>query len=187
MSQRERELIRDLIKLSDYTENDLHIEVGTKDGDSLIEAMKGNDKFHAISVDPILTKTCRRAFSGNNRVEFISKLSDKAYNKLAKKDVKASSIYIDGDHSYKWAKHDIINYWKLWNKKGFFAGHDYTKRGRKRYGVIPAVNEFFELDYPWRINMRFPCKNGILHVFEKVWFYIEKKQMSKYREFLKNL
>jgi predicted O-methyltransferase YrrM len=46
-------------------------------------------------------------------------------------------IYIDGDHSYKWALHDITNYWAKVKPGGVLCGHD-----RSLSGVAQALEEF---------------------------------------------
>jgi hypothetical protein len=58
-------------------------------------------------------------------------------------------IYIDGDHSYEGAKHDLKFIRKV-KLNGIFAGHDFTNNKhsmtRKGYGVQKAVMEFMQLN-----------------------------------------
>jgi hypothetical protein len=54
-------------------------------------------------------------------------------------------VYIDGDHSYEFAKNDIAAWWPKIKPGGILSGHDYTVGNPEKghvYGVIQAVDEF---------------------------------------------
>lgn len=68
----------------------------------------------------------------------IKDFSDNAINKI-KENV--DFIYIDGDHSYKQAKKDMINYWGKLKPGGIMGGHDITNP-YDDYGVCRAFYEF---------------------------------------------
>lgn len=70
-----------------------------------------------------------------DRVNIIKQFSDKALEFIA--DESFDFIYIDGDHSYKWALHDITNYWAKVKPGGVLCGHD-----RSLSGVAQALEEF---------------------------------------------
>ena len=71
----------------------------------------------------------------NERFSLIPKYSDKALEDL--EDNKYDFIYVDADHSYKWALHDITNYWNKVKEGGILCGHD-----RSLDGVRKALQEF---------------------------------------------
>jgi len=50
-------------------------------------------------------------------------------------------IYIDGNHTYSYVKHDIENSYALVKEGGWIGGHDYSQHST---GVIQAVDEFGE-------------------------------------------
>ena len=71
----------------------------------------------------------------SGRFNLIKKYSDAALLDL--EDDKYDFIYIDADHSYEWASHDIKNYWQKVKSGGILCGHDRSLDGVKR-----ALNEF---------------------------------------------
>jgi len=48
-------------------------------------------------------------------------------------------IFVDGDHSYENAKHDITNYYSKVRSGGLYAGHDFSLPG-----VTQALKEFIK-------------------------------------------
>jgi len=50
-------------------------------------------------------------------------------------------VYIDGNHSYKYALQDIHNYWPKVKEGGVLCGHDYYNMSKARE-VKKAVDEF---------------------------------------------
>jgi len=68
-------------------------------------------------------------------ITWLRKYSDDALDEIPMVDF----IYIDGDHSYKQAKKDMVNYWDKVNEGGILAGHDITAQN---YGVAQAFVEF---------------------------------------------
>ena len=71
----------------------------------------------------------------SGRFSLIRKYSDKALEEL--EDGKYDFIYIDADHSYEWAIHDMTNYWEKVKDGGVLCGHD-----RNLPGVKKALEEF---------------------------------------------
>lgn len=180
----EKTVIRELLMLSEFTEEDIYVEVGTREGKSLLAAVDGNDKMQIISIDKHQLKPTKARFASRG-IRFIEADSHKAYKQLRNEGVEISSIFIDGNHEQHYVQRDIIDYWKLWNGKGFFGGHDFTKR--KGYGVIQAVREFFGIDTMAKVNRRWKVKGGVLHVCHTVWFFIKNEELSKYRPYLRKL
>ena len=68
----------------------------------------------------------------------IKDFSDNAIRRISKK---VDFIYIDGDHSYKQAKKDMVNYWAKLKDGGIMGGHDITNP-YDDYGVCRAFFEF---------------------------------------------
>jgi len=71
----------------------------------------------------------------SGRFRLIKKRSDEALEYL--ENSKYDFVYIDGDHSYKWVKHDIEKYWEKIKEGGILCGHD-----RNLEGVKKALEEF---------------------------------------------
>jgi len=57
---------------------------------------------------------------------------------LARKEIRADFIFIDGAHDYESVKADITNFLPLLAPGGIFAGHDYDENWP---GVMRAVNQ----------------------------------------------
>ena len=62
-------------------------------------------------------------------------------------DDKYDIIYIDGDHSYKGVKNDLISAYNKIKDGGFIMGHDYAINLKKtshifKFEVKKAVNDF---------------------------------------------
>jgi len=73
--------------------------------------------------------------SFSERFTFIKRYSDAALELLP--DVAFDFVYVDGDHSYKWALHDMTNYWNKVKSGGVLCGHD-----RSLSGVAQALAKF---------------------------------------------
>jgi predicted O-methyltransferase YrrM len=73
--------------------------------------------------------------SFSERFTFIKRYSDAALELLP--DEAFDFVYVDGDHSYKWALHDMTNYWNKVKSGGVLCGHD-----RSLSGVAQALAEF---------------------------------------------
>lgn len=72
--------------------------------------------------------------------EFIKKYSMDAVKDFA--DESLDFVYIDGNHSYAYAKQDIEAWTPKVRKGGIVSGHDYTRS--KSVGVKDAVNEYIQ-------------------------------------------
>jgi len=179
----EKEHITNLLKLSEFTEEDTYLEIGTRWGQSLYAATTANDRMKIISVDVHQLPETRKFFG--DRVQFMEFKSDQACRRLISHGTKISAAFIDGDHSYEWAKKDTKACLKMFNGRGFIAGHDFTKR--KGYGVMPAVAEVFGIDEIARINRRWKVKGGELHVMHTVWVFVSDEAMPKYKDYLDTL
>ena len=71
---------------------------------------------------------------------FIKATSEDAfYNFFVLQDIKIDLLFIDGDHSYEHAKHDISKYYSKVRSGGLFSGHDFSLPG-----VTRALKEFRE-------------------------------------------
>ena len=113
-------------------------------------------------VDPWIQQPAKIYKDGCNSVDFdeaieVARNRLQAYGDRAKfwrmfsidaashfKDESLSFAYIDGNHSYKYAKLDIETWWKKVVKGGILGGHDYydTKSHYQDCGVKSAVDEF---------------------------------------------
>lgn len=82
-----------------------------------------------------VANTALQKYIDQNRFKLIRKFSDQALADL--ENQLFDFIYVDADHSYEWALHDITNYWKLVKSGGILCGHD-----RSLEGVSRALNEF---------------------------------------------
>ena len=71
-----------------------------------------------------------------DKVVFVKKLSDDAVNDVPND---LDFCYIDANHSYKYVKNDIKNYYPKIKKGGYIGGHDFHISA---LGVIIAVLEF---------------------------------------------
>lgn len=82
-----------------------------------------------------ITMETMKPYIESRRFSIIRKYSDKALEDL--EDGKYDFIYIDADHSYEWALHDMTNYWNKVKDGGVLCGHD-----RSLHGVKMALEEF---------------------------------------------
>jgi len=179
----EKAHVGELIKLSGFTEEDTYLEIGTRFGQSLYMAVNADPKMKIISVDKHQVKDVRKAYEG--RVEFMEFESDAACRRLISHGTKISAAFIDGDHTQHWAAKDMRACLKMFNGKGFLAGHDFTKH--KGYGVMPAAMEVFGIPEVTRINRRWRVLDGEFHVMHTVWVYIPDSSMPKYKDYLDTL
>jgi len=107
----------------------------------------------------------RERLKDYNQITFIKKTSDNAINDIPKLDF----LYIDGNHTYKFVKKDLNNYWNKINNNGIIAGHDFNIGTP---GVMKAVMEFVNEnnlklnvdDYDWWI-----IKPGITYERRTKW------------------
>lgn len=133
----------------------LGIEIGVWEGTNSVRLLEQFPNLTLIGIDPFeeyqdwcgyvkseninsrekVANTVLKKYIDENRFKLIRKFSDKALLELT--DQSFDFIYIDGDHSYDWALHDITNYWKLVKTGGILCGHD-----RSLEGVSRALNQF---------------------------------------------
>jgi len=95
----------------------------------------GHINHQHMSEREVITMETMKPYIESGRFSFIRKYSDKALEDL--EDGKYDFIYIDGDHSYEWAFHDMTNYWEKVKDGGVLCGHD-----RSLDGVKKALEEF---------------------------------------------
>jgi len=72
-----------------------------------------------------------------NKVHFFEDYADNVLNSIP--DNSLDFIFIDGDHSYEYAKNDITKWWSKVKVGGLFSGHDFSLPG-----VTKALKEFRE-------------------------------------------
>jgi predicted O-methyltransferase YrrM len=76
----------------------------------------------------------------NNKIEIIRKTSIDALSDIPNN---VDFVYIDGNHSYRFVKHDIEEYYPKVRKGGIIGGHDFDA---SHMGVAKAVFEFKSKD-----------------------------------------
>lgn len=138
-------------------DNLLGVEVGVWEGDNAKRMMDELPNLTLIGVDPFegyqdwhmyidernISEREQRAIENMKpyveagRFSFLRKYSDKALEDL--EDEKFDFVYVDADHSYEWAYHDITNYWSKIKSGGVLCGHD-----RNLSGVSKALAQFCE-------------------------------------------
>ena len=129
------------------------IEIGLCQGHNAVRMLNHLPNLHLTAIDPFLgykdwngyvtseilqgrEVTALRALeSFADRFTFIKRYSDAALELLP--DESFDFVYVDGDHSYKWALHDMTNYWTKVKSGGILCGHD-----RSLSGVAQALAEF---------------------------------------------
>ena len=180
-------IMANLVKLSGGTSEDYHMEIGTATGKSLTVVHDLVPNVPIVTIDPYPQKKATNFYKGDPRVRFIKEKSNKGIKIVGRDGISPTTVYIDGDHTKKWAKSDIERSWKIWNHKGFLGGHDYTRQRAKHWGVIEAVRDFFGVYRDCKINRRYPCREGVLHICDTFWFYIDNDQMHKFEDYLRDL
>ena len=93
------------------------------------------EKFN-ISYEDSYKRAKKRLKKFVGRIQFIKKLSSDAVKDIPNG---LDFVYIDGNHTYKYVKEDIKNYFPKLKKNGILAGHDFDYLSP---GVIKAVIEF---------------------------------------------
>jgi len=107
------------------------------------------DKFYQVNYEKVINKFLSRMEPYLERYILL-----RMYSKTAARVVQDGSldfVFIDGNHSYEFAKEDI----ELWLPKiksgGLLTGHDYNVRGyKKSFGVTQAVEERFGTDFNFK-------------------------------------
>jgi len=84
-------------------------------------------------------------------------MSDEAIKKIP--DEHLDWIFIDANHSYEYAKQDIINWMPKVKHGGLVSGHDYGRNMHSDKGVTKAVDELIP-----NVNRGY---NGVWYVFKE--------------------
>lgn len=153
--------INGLIDLINYTNlnNIIMVEIGSFSGESTLAFLKSNKVSTIYCIDPWkdnwspiaikskynmseVEKTFDNRFITDSRVIKHKGTIDTFVNEYANKLYNIDLVYLDGNHSYEFVKHDIsITIDKIHPK--FISGHDYDPKSDYLKGVLKAVNEFY--------------------------------------------
>lgn len=168
------------------------VEVGVEKGQYSFLLMQANPKMKMYGVDPyqkfegyldhIMAETFPRLrakaeenLKPYSRYKFIIKTSEDAVKDF--KDNSLDFVYIDGNHSYPFAKFDIEAWTPKVKEGGIVSGHDYARLrhgGSKTWGVQQAVNEYVAENniqlYTWGMN----GKNGLKRDGSRSWMFIKE-------------
>jgi len=178
----ERRVLAELVRASGC---DNYLEIGSLEGDSIRDVLEYSPDIQITSVDCKYADMFWDKYRNDPRIRTFEFTSDAAYRRLKKRNETFSNIYIDADHSYEWVKHDINKYWELWDHKGFFGGHDFTKHKRTGYGVVLAVTEFFGIPNHKAIHRIWYVKNGTIFISGTNWIYTE--DIEKFQDVISTL
>ena len=98
-----------------------------------------NEKDKTVKYLSKAEKEARKRLSKySKKIVWVKKYSEDAIKYIPNK---VDFIYIEGNHSYNYAKRDMKNYYPKLTKKGIFAGHDITNPFDS-WGVAKAFVEF---------------------------------------------
>ena len=93
-----------------------------------------------------LTRAIEKLFRFKDKIVWVKEMSADAVRRVPNN---LDFVYIDGNHTYKYVKADLENYWPKIRKGGVLAGHDYFLnsimiRGKvvQAIEVKKAVDEF---------------------------------------------
>lgn len=111
------------IGIDPYTEYDGY----TNDNNAVKEKIEANKK-----------EAYEKLFS-QDRATHLEMMSSKAVDRF--KDNSLEMVFIDGNHSYKYAFQDMKMWWPKIKYGGMLCGHDYNHH---RYGVTKAAHDFFD-------------------------------------------
>jgi len=124
--------------IADLPDNLVMAEIGCWIGESALLFLNSGKVDQFFAVDIWRRSIGEKYFDKNLKGRKITKLKmpmNKAISYLPSLDF----VYIDGSHSYKWVKDDILSSLKVIKKGGIIAGHDYSSKYKDR--VVKAVNE----------------------------------------------
>jgi len=121
-----------------------YLEIGSWWGGSLIcvnEAAKlTGQTVNLIAIESNIKPELLMNMKSIPNLRLIRMESDYAANKI--EDDSIDLMFLDGNHDYKQAARDILNYWPKLKIGGILLGHDYTKN--PRFNVKQAADELFD-------------------------------------------
>ena len=108
----------------------------------VIDTFEGTDEEHDNDKD-VINNTLYETYLSNIEPvkEFITTIranSQEAFKEF--KDNSLDFLFIDGDHTYKGVRADLINWYPKVKSNGIIAGHDYAE---PTCGVKMAVDQYF--------------------------------------------
>ena len=175
------EILLDLITKNDYRS---YVEIGLGHGITLKHLLSNiEDKYFVFyGIDPferyegLHRKGLKHSESSfeNNKIETLEASSDDRfvfYNEYSHDAVgrfelgSVDLVFIDGNHTFKYVKQDIEDWYPIVSKGGILAGHDYYPSGRTHHyrQVGKAVEQF--------------CKKNeieLLTARDHVWYFYKK-------------
>lgn len=92
-----------------------------------------------------------------DKIKILRMISNKALEQIP--DNHLDFVFIDGNHSYKHAKQDIIHWSKKVKERGLISGHDYGRNKPSDIGVTKAVDELMP-----NVNRG---DNGVWYIFKE--------------------
>jgi len=102
------------------------------------KAVKGKTHLEA-NYDEIYEVFKHRNRKFRKKINILRMMGEQALNKVP--DNHLDFVFIDGNHSYKYVKQDIIGWSKKVKPGGLISGHDYGRNQHSDIEVTKAVNE----------------------------------------------
>ena len=140
------------IKTTKDWSNIIGVEIGTLHGLNALSMLQNLDIKHLYLIDPyILYDDGINVYQNRNRDYKIAQQNLKPYKDKVTFILKTSIdalqdipnnvdfVYIDGNHSYRYVKHDVEEYYKKVKPEGIIGGHDFRADCE---GLCRAVLEF---------------------------------------------
>lgn len=168
------------------------VEVGVRDGGYSEVLMKANPGLVLYGVDPYEP---HRGYRDHVRKETFQGFEKEAHDKLDKyptysfirdyssaaldafPDESIDFVYIDGDHSFYEATHDIDKWSKKVRKGGIVSGDDYFKhKGNARIHVHQVVNGYTDAwkIRPWFVVGTKEIVEGEIRDHGRSWLWIKQ-------------
>ena len=117
-------------RLAKKVKNGKILEIGSYIGKAALVMgdvlRQNNNKMYCV--DPKLPPAFYKnifAFGLQDHVQAVSLNSNHALYMFEMCGVEFDMIFIDGDHTYRWVRHDIVNGLKVLKPNGILCGHDY--------------------------------------------------------------